>query len=228
MNLNKQEKRYKEWIAIGKEWDEIREKLRKLPLVELKEPYQNGWILTFDFREDVKNRKDYPILKRVLDLINIETFIKDVNYLKYVRQNRAYTSSPYRKGKSYYWPHPRVVYPREFEKLDDKLKEQFFKSTIGYMRHECYRHKFPNYYLVIKDKPNIITHAYQSGGELESREQYLRDKWIEYSYEFATRGGSSSYPAYKDRTIVRDKISKFLKGEIEDITNEKIPKEYDW
>ena len=71
------------------------------------------------------------------------------------------------------------------------------------------------------------SHSREKGGESEQEYEYLRDKLRLYWHKYSTNYGSS-YPRYKDRTIMRDKIQKFKKGEIDDISVEKIPKDYDW
>ena len=48
--LDKYEKKYKSFLKMQRRLDEIKEELRKLPLRELKEPYQKGWNISIRLR----------------------------------------------------------------------------------------------------------------------------------------------------------------------------------
>lgn len=84
-----------------------------------------------------------------------------------------------------------------------------------------------HYFTILKCKPIIHTHYAAKGGKFEKERAWLEDQ-IHHYWATIGEGYGGSYPAYKDRAKLRDKIAKFKKGEIEDIINEKIPKEYEW
>lgn len=69
MVLNKQDRKYKRFIAVNKELDQIFDAQRKLPWTEIK-PYQDGWFIYIDFRDEVKRRADYPHLKKALEVVH--------------------------------------------------------------------------------------------------------------------------------------------------------------
>lgn len=230
MKLKKQQYEYKWWLRIQRRIEFLEKELRKRPLIELKEPYQNGWIIYLDFRDDIKRRKDYPELKEVFDIVATTDRTNDVKRIQYIRKNRSLVNHMYVRKKQTFTIGFISLHPKYFEKkVPDRLKKHFYKTTEfnrGTSK-EVYRHNMPTYWFVVKTKPYIITHAYQKGGDIEKEIAYLEKIQRDLGLKF-WRNYSSSYPAYKDRTKVRDKIQKFLKGETEDITNDKIPKEYDW
>lgn len=229
MNLNKQEKQYKEWIGIIEEINRIREELRKLPLIELKEPYQNGWVLSFELRDDIKNRKDYNNIQKALDLVHYSIKTRNVKLIKYIRNHKNFSNFNF-NGKKYETIHPQLQLLREkqYNSLTEEIKKWFTLDSenekYASFRGHKYKINIPRYWLEIRIKPFMITHAYQKGGKLEKRLQFLEDKWNSF-HQFFTNYGRT-FPANKERLIVKRKINKFLKGEIEDVDNEKIGMEY--
>lgn len=237
MKINKYERRYKEYLALREEIDNLREQMRKRPPIPLKEPYQDGWILYIDFRDDFKRRKDYPVYKKILDMCAYSVRTKNLKLIKRIRSNRRldllYNEiHPAGGGRNKFGHVPYLKSIRESQYM--KLNEQersFFSIDPYYAKWSSFT---GNYYyctvlrhwLVVKTKPNIITHRYDVGGDLEKRYKELQSK-LDNFHEFTTNY-STSYPAYKDRMRIRDKVQKFKKGEIEDITIEKIPRFYDW
>lgn len=69
MVLNKQERKFKRYVALQKDYNDVLDAERKLPWTEVK-PYQDGWFIYIDFRDEVKRRDDYPHLKAALDLVH--------------------------------------------------------------------------------------------------------------------------------------------------------------
>lgn len=69
MLLNKQERRQKEYLALEREYNKLLEAERNLPWTEVK-PYQDGWFIYIDFRDEVKRRADYPHLSKALEVVH--------------------------------------------------------------------------------------------------------------------------------------------------------------
>lgn len=225
--MNKHEKEYKQFLEYGRRIRQLEKKIAEQPTVRLKEPYQRGWEVYLDFRDDIKNRKDYPELKEVLNLTDKPFETRDINLIRYIRSHRSLSGFHY--GRDRYRTYDfefRRMFKGEYHNLPVDIRKHFIQLSDKYGKEYWYP-KIPDYWFIVKTRPNIITHTKDIGGRLYKELAYLEDKrsqlgtkfWINYS---------SSYPAYKDRAITRDKVSKFLKGEIEDITTEKIPKEYDY
>lgn len=68
MLLHLKEKRRKRFIVLEKEHNELLLKERSLPWTEVK-PYQDGWFIHIEFRDEIKRRSDYSALKAVLDMV---------------------------------------------------------------------------------------------------------------------------------------------------------------
>lgn len=237
MQLNKQDLKYKEYIKLRNRLDKVYLELRKLVNVELKKPYQSGWIIYYDLRDDIKRRKDYPMIKQILELGYPKAYTRNVKVIKAIRSKESTIKIKSRWGLhaiSNYYPKSNYITKENYDILQKQALniDKYFSLDSEYKtRSNRYRYycTLPQYWLVLKVKPNMITHRYLKGGALEEEEAYLKDR-LWYSGEFISFhvNYGSSYPAYKDRSKVRDKISKYMKGEIDDIENEKVPKEYDY
>ena len=235
MKLDKQERRYKDFILCRDRFWEIRNYRRNMPAVPLKEPYQRGWIVYLDLREDIKRRKDYPSIRKAFDLAAVEARTRDVRLIKRLRSNRSYLpicrDVSVKKLGFYQFPQLSKIRKSEYENLLPSERKWYelasFEEKWASFRGSYYQLNIPLYWVEVKVKPNIITHTYALNSALEKELAELRKKldiyWKEFGHNYST-----SYPAYKDRTIMRDKIQKFKTGEIEDIIIEKIPKEYDY
>lgn len=87
MNLKKQIKREKEFLALCRRRDILYDKVRNSPLQKLEVPYQSGWDIYVDVRDDIKNRKDYPLIKSLIDNHTKPEYTDNV---KLVRMCRRY------------------------------------------------------------------------------------------------------------------------------------------
>ncbi len=238
--LNKEDLKYKEFIKLQTRLMKLWEKLKDLPNIKLKEPYQRGWIIKYDVRDDIKNRADYPAIKELVEKAWHDTETNNVNVIRAIRKGDTQVRIKNRYGKldsitNYY---PRRADISENECLQECLisktaKKYYILDTLSerYRKHGYKRYylSFPNYWLVLKVRPNIITHRKLKGGAIQKEHDFIEDR-LYRSGEFSgfVTGYGSCYPAYKDRGKVRTKINKFLTGKIEDIYNEKVPKEYDY
>lgn len=236
MELKKQEKLYKQYLAYERRSRELEEELKKFPLIPLEKPIQHGWKVYFDFRDDIKNRNDYPVIKQAFDLVHKEGYTRNVKYIKRIRADRSWTSfiKESENLKKWRWgviPQLVPIPQHAYDKLPDNIKKWFildvyYEKWASFRGHQ-YRLDIPRFWLILKTRPYIITHRRLKGGPVEKEYEFirkkLRDLWLVFAVDY-----SSSYPAYKDRTKVRSAISKFHKGEVEDIFIEKIPREYDW
>lgn len=233
MNLNKYEKQEKEYLKMEKRYNELWDEILKLPLIPLPTPFQKGWEITQKLRDDIERRKDADEIKAAIKIGYYPTrYTEKERDVKLIRSGKKNYVITVKKEKVYVDLRlsKRVVLEKEYDALPDKIKKYFYLDTI----HEAYTKygrryycvNIPDYYLVLKAKPNILTHYRQKGGELEKEYQFLRDKlWEYWNKKFAY---SKSYPKNKDRSKTRDKIKKFLKGEIDDISVEKTPLTYDY
>lgn len=231
MQLDKYQRKHKLWLRLLKEEHDLWQKIKDLPLIELSEPYQRGWRVKFELREDIARSPMGPVIQSILDDHMGGWVTQNVNHVRAIRQGKKTYEH---KGKIIdLTPRAHRISEAKYEELTREQKK-FFTLDIGsedYRKrgYKRYYPTFPNYYLKLKARPNLITHKRQKGGELESELEQLKARiWYSAEFiEFQTNYGTS-YPRHKDRTRTRDKIQKFKKGEIEDIYNEKVPREYDY
>lgn len=231
MNLNKYEKQEKEYLKMEKRYNEIREEIYKLPLLPLPVPFQKGWEITQKLRDDIERRKDADEIKEAIRIGYYPTkYTEKEKEVKLIRSGKKNYTITLKKEKFYVDLRlaKRTVLEKEYDALPDKIKKYFILDTVheAYTKYgrRYYHIYIPDYYLVLKAKPNMITHYREKGGELEKECQFLRDSLQEYWMK--KWGYHKQFPKNKDRAKTRDQIKKFLKGEIDDISFEKVPLEY--
>lgn len=230
--LDKHTKKYKSFLKMQKRLDEINKELDKLPLRELKEPYQKGWNISIRLRDDISRREDAYIIQQIVDLgWHKELYVTDIEAVKAVRKGlKSYVCTKYKEPHSISLiPHRRDIREEEFNELPNHIKQSFrldnfSERYIKYGRkyYYCY---LPNFYTELKVRPNIITHERLKGGELESEKDFLRDKLYPLYDIYYRRGRKVNLKS--ERRITRDEIQKFKKGEKDDIFLSK-KQEYGW
>ena len=67
--INKYDLKYKEFLKLKRELSILGDKLKEIPWIKLEKPYQKGWIIQYDVRDDIKRRKDYPSLVELVESI---------------------------------------------------------------------------------------------------------------------------------------------------------------
>jgi hypothetical protein len=219
--LNKYEIRYKSFLKMEKRLSVVQDLLRKLPLIELKQSYQSGWYIRYEFRSDVSRRKDIEILKEVLrvgwDAYNVTFNPSDITR---IRKGEFFRVIKKGKSKIDYRPKRGKIDEKEYLSLSTKVQHYFHLDTTSdiyrlYGR-KYYEASLPSYWLTLKVKPRIITHIRKRGGLLEKEYQFLRDKLWEFWRE--NHGYRKHFPTGEERTETRTKIQKFIKGESDDIS----------
>ena len=232
MMLNKHERRYKYYLSVEREYNEVLDKIRSLPMIPYDKPVQKGWNINFELRDDIKRRDDAPYILAAMKIGYKPQYIANVKYVRMMRAgHKGYWTQNHRGHKVWVKFSPFVVHlhQREYDKLHPAIQKYF--ELDMYHFHTNYRSQYvirlPEYWVFPKVRPHFLTHYRNIDGGLVSKLNWLRDKlesyWREYGFNY-----SKSYPAHKDRARVRDAISKFKKGEIADIPNEKIPLEYEF
>lgn len=236
MNIDKTERRHKEFLKMEKRAAELWGELRKMPLIPLKEPIQRGWDIVFDFRDDIKNRKDFPEIKEAFDACYKGGYTRNLKFVRRIRAVKDFRKLNMSVNKHFWYELPSLhsVNESKLKNLSQGAKKYFsidpeYEKWVSFRGHR-YMFIIPSYWLTVKVRPHYLTHRREKGGDLEKEYNLLRDKMTEYSYKYGIKYvySGSSYPAYKERARTRDKIQKFKKNEIEDITNDKVPRIYDW
>lgn len=128
MLLNKQERMHKRYVNLQEEWGKLLNQTRSLPWVEVK-PYQDGWTIYMDFRDDIKRRADYPSLKRALDLVSVSGNTRNPKLVKGIRANR-------KPEAVYALFNPKNIYSgNEHHQLGDAFNNTKKQYPYGYYRY---------------------------------------------------------------------------------------------
>lgn len=214
MQLDKKERRYKKYIALMDEWYELKEKERALPWVEVEKPYQDGWTIYIDFREDIKRRQDYQTLQTVLDLVKVMGRTKNPKIVSSIRNVRkvekVYALFHSRKNprdtstevgdvfsqrsfyQSKYGSAPILGRLRtaDWEQQSEQVKAWFNKVTDlknWYGFREWYECTLPRYWLVVKVKPAMVTHIKEIDPIIKKRMAELDAEMDKLKYKYHVR-----------------------------------------
>lgn len=230
MKPNKYEKKFKDFLKLRRELDEIRDKLKNLPLIPFEKPIQKGWYIKFEMRKDISNRQDSHWIQKAMDIGYKPQYINNVKHVRMMRAGLKGYWTNARNGRRVWMTfEPYKLYFKEsqFDKFPVEIKKYFKMDRyhINPYNRNKYRIVLPSYWLIPKARPNFHTHYQKKGGFLESKQAFIEYKLSEYWRLYGTNY-SKSYPARKDRTKTRIQIQKFKKGEIPDILYEKVPLEY--
>lgn len=168
------------------------------------EPYQRGWVRTYDLRDDIKNRNDAPEVREVLKIINSTLFCR----------NKEFTRLRSKK-KEEPIPQPLLrITPEKYNELNEKCQSFFVKRELveHYISRNITvtRYEFKNdFWFVFVIEPNIITRHWLPDGEIESRyaeltHRFNRDNlWPKLNKVL----GVSSHP-YLDMRWVQNKYGQ--------------------
>lgn len=222
MLLNKQERKYKRFLALTKESNDLSEANRKLPWTEVK-PYQDGWFIHIEFKDEVKRRSDHPHLLAVLNLVHRRGRTKNpkvVNRLRFTKRlDQAYKIFPdenkwmAKLDESYQdnlitrstWNYgnvaPRLgrIRPEEYDKLPPQQQKWLSKRDDG---KESYFHKFGKVYYVsaipegwlrMKVRPAYVTHVKEIDPLLMQREAEIDKELNILGLEFWSHYKSRGY-----------------------------------
>lgn len=233
MKPDSHEKSHKEYLKNYKRKRELQELIKTVPLIPLSEPKLVGWDVVYDLRSDIKERVDAFDIQQALDLTCTSQRIRNVKHVKMIRAGKKGYIYIH-KGRrlwSTFCPEIHTISEKEYDLLPPQIRKWFQldisnKLFIRYGR-KYYTSNVPDYFLILRAKPVFHTHYEGKGGEIQREIDYLTYKINEY-WQTAPGGGyRKSFHANKYRAKMRDKISKFKKGEIEDIDNDKIYMDYD-
>jgi len=237
MLLDKHERNYRRYLALTEEYNELLQAERNLPWVPVEKPYQDGWTINIELRDDIKRRADAPILQAALDVVAQKGRLRNPKYVTLVRRMSKlsdvlrYMSPPSQRSPLWKtWksigqaPSLRRIYQKEYDKLTPQLQALFYKvidPRESHYRNTWYELGSPAYYLVVKVKPAIVTHVRDIDSAMMKRMAELRDmlhdKWGMY---YSRRSGREKaeidkHKMHHKRANTRA-LRSILKGEKED------------
>jgi hypothetical protein len=140
----------KQLISLHKKRIELQEIKKNLPLVKLENPYQKGWVRTFELRPDITESKNADFYRALLSKINSVQY-SNVKHFKTKR----------RKNRKKKWiDKPQML--QEFDMCQwsrnaEKFSPKEYWCTLSkririkYVFIEAWR-------FILKVRPNIITH----------------------------------------------------------------------
>lgn len=222
--LNKYDKKYKDYLKLERDIDKLEKKLRKLPLVKLKEPFQKGWIVDIRLRDDVARRVNAKTILRIIDLAYTKSYITNsLKEVKMIRQGIKYYYETY-NGKKVHKdlvPGRKAINEKEYENLSEELKSYFYLDIYSdayrlWNRKQYYGH-LPDYYIELRARPNIMTHYYLKGGQLEKELAFLEDK--RRNYWILNFGGRYDWGDDLRNNKEKTRLDKFIKDELNEYYN---------
>jgi hypothetical protein len=236
MLLDKHEKKHKGYLAIMREYNELLDQKYKAPWIPVDKPYQDGWTLNIELRDDIKRRSDASILQEALSLVAMSSSTKNPKVVSKIRQLRKLhdvqvfmTPTKRAKYSSSLGSAPQLssLNVRNYEKINPKLQHLFYKWTDhssvrwGGTPVDKYSLNLPYYYFVVKVKPAIVTHTKRTDPKVEKRiaeiQNKMGGKWGLY-YGRRSSWDRAEYNKYASHIKSEEKvaINKILKGETED------------
>lgn len=229
MLLDKHERKYKRFVTLQKEYNNLLEAERKLPWTEVK-PYQDGWFIHIEFRDEIKIRADYPHLQAVLSLVARRGRTRDPKLVNRLRSSRRLDSSYKLFGENARWFsglegtfRDQIVYhsnwkygtvapmlgrirEEEYKKLTaDKQKwlMRFEDGKVSYFHafnRVYYRAQFPDGFLRMKVRPAYVTHVKDIDSQLMKRKAEVDRELRFLGWDFYT---NYSYGKYEHHFQIR-------------------------
>lgn len=244
MLLKKQQRKQKKFLKLLQRSNELsaisykaRRSFDDSNLVELKEPYQRGWIMSLDLIQEAKNRQDSFEMLQALDLVQEPYYTKSISEVRIARRSKNYReavrelSIEYSKKYGAVVHHttigPKIHHIKEshYDLLPASLKPKFYRCEYqkklwdgSYKAEISFANDIPEHYIKVKVSPYMITHARQPDPEIEREKHWVDAKMDDLRYQGYSSWSSDS-KHYKEgalRMNTRDMIRKLRKGEIED------------
>ncbi len=233
MELDKHTVRQKKWRKLSREEDKISEIQRNIPSVPIK-PYQRGWIIYYDLREDCKRRADADVLMAILRMTSHEYETRKVKHIKRIRglgtRVLEFLSAILGEGEHYMYhdvgPCKKGISKEKFNQLSPTIAKHFYlqEKESRVRKKGMYYASLYHWMIVVKTKPNMITHMRGKDTALETREHELNTLLydnMQYTgcvpEGWCSGGNWKKYNAGAIRSYYRDQISKYKAGVIEDI-----------
>ncbi|MBS1622551.1 MAG: hypothetical protein JSS76_13375 [Bacteroidetes bacterium] len=220
MKPDKHDLEQKEIRRLRKRDRELWDAIRDQPYVELKEPFQRGWEVYYKLRDDISRRRDAEKIQDLLQLAFQECrVVRSVQHIKNVRKGeKGYYATDWDGRRRYvsYGPDPIHIDQKQYDQLEDHLKVWYHPENRREYAHYSQRYRIilPEYWLVMKVRPHIVTHMQVIDGELYSESNCITRRLERIAY---SRYRYCQYQAGQERMLLRLAIQKFIHGEAEDI-----------
>lgn len=168
----------KHLVQLSKQKDTIHLAIKDLPLVELKEPYQKGWVRFFVVRKDILSSDQAMFYVNILEKINTFQFS---NLKVFTNRKKRFGKKTDNTREQFVnnislseWSNNKLELT-EKEKICFSLIEKWSSRYCRFVRY----YKFnESWRFVLRIEPNIITHKKAVNAVLES-ELRLIENYIE-------------------------------------------------
>lgn len=212
MKPNKHELTLKVYIKAEKELRKVYEQLWALPKTPIKEPYQHGWDLIVDLREDY-NKEKTPIVKGLITKFATNSWTRNAKHVSSIRKKPSISDvNALSRSKFFlsgYNLGVRSITQKEYDKLSVQEKKYFTYWEPLFAKHQPWHFNLPRHYLVVRIKKHIVTHKQEIDPQLLKRKDEL-SKILEPYYR--KKNGCDSWDHYfnnrKERRRSKVKLSQ--------------------
>lgn len=240
--LNERDRRVKKYLALRRREKEVSEEIDDIPLVKLDEAIQRGWEVYIALSDEAKRHKHYSLFEMVIQKYGMTYTTKKVDIVREVRKVRKYHLLKYLfttsiNGQTYYsGPQLRRLNLKNCQSFEDKYRSRYiipysYDKDGNYKDWQFY---IPHQFLILKVRPNMLSHRKLINTDLES-EKFLLNRKIWYSYDkdnpfIKSNGGvrsrwSKHQIIRRNRKLMNQSLSSVLNGgEDFDYTNKKLNK----
>ena len=211
------DEREKELRRLSKEYQESWQRCRDEGEWVDVEPYQRGWIRSFELRDDAKNRDDVRSLRRVLDLTNETRFCRNTEFLE--RDWKTGKMVPMKQEL-------KSLTEDQFLKLDEQMQSYFtrqewydinrYTNTRNWIVRYFVRPNY-KYYFVFKIEPNMVTQEWIPSNEAETRRaevsHYIERNglWDKINH---IHGNSSHYHDWRPSLYRKNKLGMMFNDDV--------------
>lgn len=212
--LHKKDKIYKEYLKLERRLNELYRLSRKLPLIKLENPYQRGWVIFYELRKASKNKPDAAKIERAIKLGYRKEYTRSISHVKNVRRGTN-VKNPIIPGRK----------SLELKNIPEELRRYFVvdPGKSKWFNRVIYRISISEHLLYKRVKPNIVEYEVDTTYDAEIdkiRNEMSSNKFLKFYYRNSSK---KRFNSSQQRMLERDRISKFKKGEKEnvDIENHK-------
>jgi len=236
MKPNKQEEQYKKYVQLMKRRQELWEIERQTSWIPIKEPYQDGWALSWKLTDQAYRRDDGPRMLIALKLCAKERVTRDAVKIGNIRKDKSYAAIKAMfthrhinfQGQviyKYNGPEITAIKPKLWESLHESIKKFFDKdihihvSRWGGATYETvtYSLNIPTHYLEVRVKKRIVTKVKDINPKIKAEKDEINMTIEHKFYEFQSRG-HRHYRWDNPQTMrkhSKDAMKKLMKGEID-------------
>lgn len=197
--MNSKHPLYKEKIRLQHESAKLFKIQCNRNWIELEKPYISGYYMTFDLRDDIKNRDDAWVFYECIRLVGGRAWHKSKSFKKKIK-----------KGKyEYIYPEFGYISEETYKTIHPAVRKYFYEISWFHKNWNPFRKQYvcrvPSYYFVYKTEPRWITHYKEHDSLLAQQDAEIDDalnsgKMMPVNGWYADKPGLSSYTKKQNRS----------------------------